>query len=123
MLFLVGAVRREAWIWVTQVGNPLAHCHEGVLYCCISSDRLAGAAGRSVPDGEDEKVTQFGFGVGDVLKARADAERLTELGTEQGGGQRGSCLEGQGQQAPRSWLRIRLCEMRQEGGVREMLEA
>ena len=27
---LVGAVRREAWIWLTQVGNPLAHCHEGV---------------------------------------------------------------------------------------------
>ena len=107
---------------MTQVGNPLAHCHEGVLYC-ISSDRFAGAAGRSVPDGKDEKVTQFGFGVGDVLKARADAERLTELGTEQGGGQRGSCLGWQGQQAPRSWLRIRLCEMRQEGGVREMLES
>ena len=85
---LVGAVRREAWIWLTQVGNPLAHCHKGVLYC-ISSDRFAGAAGvagRSVPDGEDEKVTQFGFGVGDVSKARADAERRTELGPEAEGG-------------------------------------
>ena len=82
---LVGAVRREAWIWLTQVGNPLAHCHEGVLYC-ISLDRFAGAAGRSVPDGEDEKVTQFGFGVRDVSKARADAERLTEPGPEAEGG-------------------------------------
>ena len=82
---LVGAVRREAWIWLTQVGNPLAHGHEGVLYC-ISSDRFAGAAGRSVPDGEDKKVTQFGFGVRDVLKARVDAERVTELGPEAEGG-------------------------------------
>ena len=82
---LVGAVRREAWIWLTQVGNPLAHCHEGVLYR-ISSDRFAGAAGRAVPDGEDEEVTQLGFGVGDVAKARADAERLTELGPEGEGG-------------------------------------
>ena len=75
---LVGAVRREAGIWLTQVGNPLPHCHEGVLYC-ISSDRFAGAAGRSVTGGKDEKVTQLGLGVGNVSKARADAERRAEV--------------------------------------------
>jgi len=75
---LVGAVRREAGIWLTQVGNPLPHCHEGVLYC-ISLDRFPGAAGRLVPDGEDKKVAQLGFGVRDVAKARADAKRHAEL--------------------------------------------
>ena len=93
---LVGAVRREAGIWLTQVGNPLPHCHEGVLYC-ISSDRFAGAAGRSVPDSEDEKVTQLGLGVGNVSKARADAERRAEVCPEAEDGVPGSgSLDGVG---------------------------
>ena len=57
-----------------------------VRYRMAKTRRYCVTFSSSVPDGEDEKVTQFGFRVGDVSKARSDAERLTELGPEAEGG-------------------------------------
>ena len=78
---LVSVSKWEAGIWLTQVGNPLAHCQEGILYR-VSSDRFAGLAGLAVAVGEDEQVADLGFRVGDRTETRGGSVGGTEGGPE-----------------------------------------
>ena len=81
MLVLVS--KWETGIWLTQVGYPLAHCQEGVLYC-VSLDRFAGLAGLAVAVGEDEEVpvADLGFRVGDRSETRGGFMGGTEVGPD-----------------------------------------
>jgi len=76
MLVLVS--KWETGIWLTQVGYPLAHCQEGVLYC-VSLDRFAGLAGLAVAVGKDEEVADLGFRVGDRTETRGGSVGGTEV--------------------------------------------
>ena len=78
---LVSVSKWEAGIWLTQVGNPLAHCQEGVLYR-VSSDRFAGLAGLAIAVGKDEEVADLGFRVGDRTETRGGSVGGTEVGPD-----------------------------------------
>jgi len=89
----------ETGIWLTQVGYPLAHCQEGVLYC-VSLDRFAGLAGLAVAVGKDEEVADLGFRVGDRTETRGGSVGGTEVSPDgedplpgglAGGGLGGDC--------------------------------
>ena len=64
----IGSLRWLAGILETQVGDPLAHCQEGVLHCA-SSDRVAGLAGLSVVEAEDQEEgeSRLGRHVGEMF--------------------------------------------------------
>lgn len=70
----------EAGIWLTHVGDPLAHGQE-CRFHSASSDRLAGAPGVGAPstEGEDEKETEPRFGVVDVTQGGVLSVRGAEL--------------------------------------------
>ena len=54
-MVLVAADCDFAGIWCTQVGDPLAHCQEGVRHCA-SADRATGLAVGAIAHSEDEEV-------------------------------------------------------------------
>ena len=77
---LSSAARREAGIWETQVGDPLAHRQQGVRDCA-SAQRLAGFAGFSAQaQGEDEQVAELDFRVLHGGERWAKTEGATEVG-------------------------------------------
>ena len=78
---LVSVSKWETGIWLTQVGYPLAHCQEGVLYC-VSLDRFAGLAGLAVAVGKDKEVADLGFGVGNRTEAWGSSMGGTEVGPD-----------------------------------------
>ena len=74
---LLGRSWREPGIWVTQVGNPLAHGREDTLKR-VRSDRLVALAGSSVPPQEDQEVGDFVLKVGKVMEGRGLPVLLAE---------------------------------------------
>ena len=60
-----------AWVWRTQVGDPLAHREKG-LRDLISFDRLSTTSLVPVAEAVDEEVAEACLGVGDVAKRRID---------------------------------------------------
>ena len=66
-------------IRLTQVGDPLAHSHEGFANG-ISSDRLSRLAGLPVSEGEDDEVAELVFVRDDITEGRIATFGLAELG-------------------------------------------
>ena len=66
-----------SWIGCTHVGEPRADGNEGLVHC-ISTDRLAGLAGLSVAETEDEEVTEALVGVVDVMEGTGDPKFSAE---------------------------------------------
>ena len=67
-----------SWIWLTQFGDPLAHCQEGVLHS-ISSDRLAGLAGFAEAEPKDEEVGELVLLARDITEGWGLPEELAEV--------------------------------------------
>jgi hypothetical protein len=63
------------------VGDPRAHCQEGIRDC-IRSDRLAFLTVALVPEGEDKHVGELCLLGRDVREGRTDGEFMTEVGPD-----------------------------------------
>ena len=66
-----GARNFFAGIWLTQVGDPLAHRQEGCFHL-ISLNTLVALASLAVAVPEDQEVGELGFGVKDITEGWGD---------------------------------------------------
>ena len=82
----VSCVAEEAWVaiaWV-QLGDPLAHGREGLLYCARSDSLTTLARSAPVSEGKDEQVADLELILRSVCMAefiggRGDAEIFAEV--------------------------------------------